>query len=210
MTAPLDELERSYATLTNPEVLKIPANQRKPERDRMIAALQGLCDVASQDEAYSWLNRIAWPNDFRGTVHCEATLACKNLALEPSYDTLNPLTSKIGVSRKCCYVCELVLEEVAQYSGVVTSTLFSGRLDRVWSVSLPIDCPLEIVRLVSDKLDQRLRLVLLQSLPRLENDLSKRLTSRIADDLSNYSDSLYSDDDTWKESQNTYEGNIPA
>ena len=209
MNEPLDEHERSYATPTLPEPLQTPANQRKHERERMIAALVGLCNNASASEAYSWLDKNTWSKDFRGTVHCEATLACKNLALELSHDTQTPLTSKIGVSRKCCFVCELVLEEVAQYSGVVTSTLFSGRSNRVWSVSLPNDCPLQIVRSVSDKLDQRLRLVLLQSLPRLEIDLKNReAKGESAASLSNFSDSHYSDSKTWKEWEDTNEDGL--
>ncbi|KAL9040084.1 MAG: hypothetical protein Q9180_002135 [Flavoplaca navasiana] len=74
MAAPVDEYERELAAPIDKEIREIPAKNREPERERILANLEGLRDISEKDEAYKWLD-VGWSTDFRGSVHCEATLA---------------------------------------------------------------------------------------------------------------------------------------
>ena len=141
-----------------------------------------LCEAADDWESYSWLDKTQWK--FSGTVHCVAMLACRSFTTSPKSSPdfeERRLTSKTGVWGSCCYVCSLVLEEAYRY-------LWRQIPDRVWSGTLPEDCPLERVMCISEELEMRLRRDLLDSLPKLEKDLETRSTFVSRSDLATEQD----------------------
>ncbi|KAL8877736.1 MAG: hypothetical protein Q9198_004303 [Flavoplaca austrocitrina] len=170
---PTSGMEDWIQTIKRALAYEIPGSEYENGCDRVIAALQGLCEDADNQEAYSWLDNIKWK--FSGNVHCAAMLACMSFTRSPtSSDELKDLkerrlTSKTGVSGPCCYVCSLVLEQAYRY-------LWLRKPDRVWSCTLPDDCPLKRVKSISEALDRRLSRYLLDSLPNLEKDLKTRST----------------------------------
>ena len=196
LATPVDHAEKELAAPTVECLQQIYTNIPTNECDRVLKALRGLRDLANINESYKWLNE--W--SFHGTVHCEATLVCQNIAksLAAPSDTNKMQTSKIGVSRQCCYVCSLVLEEAHLYSKRFKATMYSGSSTRVWSCTLPKDCPLDMVRTISDKLDGFLRRALLKSIPKLENDWHIRLGMLSDDALSQSSNASGNVYPTWK------------
>jgi len=106
---------------------------------------------------------------FGGAIHCEATIACKNIT-KPTKDS-RAFIAGIGVSKQCCVVCSYILQEVTKHLESPSSARlhvdFRGESKKIWPCALPKDCPLSVAQRVSERFDELLLGIFTQCLPSL-------------------------------------------
>ncbi|KAL9629922.1 MAG: hypothetical protein Q9204_005003 [Flavoplaca sp. TL-2023a] len=142
-------------------------------RDKVKEALATLRDTARKDDPFIKLKNENWK--FTGAIHCEAMIACRNLAqtsMDTFYERNQSGASKIGVSKNCCLLCSWLLNAISEEKS--RALTYRGDSGLVWRYTLPKDCPLETAKQVSIRLDQYLANTLRGALGLLTAEADKR------------------------------------
>lgn len=136
-------------------IKKIYTGQDQKMRRRVLTALRAL---ANGDKEYAELGNN-WENTFKGAIHCEAMIAVRNFT-DTKGLSVPCLRPKVGVSKRCCVTCTLLLDSVveSQYdSGIPRSSIYVGPSHKIWPIALPKHCPVPVAQQVADGLDEALR-----------------------------------------------------